>query len=142
MSMTNASPVFSEDTNTIEQELARLDHLARMLDSRFRLPGTSIRFGLDSLIGLVPGIGDTLVAAPSVWMIWRGHVMGVGKTASCTHGGQCGHRLRYRRNPSPGRSYSMSVSRPIFATWQFSARRLILDTQSQPNRWAPPIRLD
>jgi hypothetical protein len=79
MSMTNASPVFSEDTNTIEQELARLDHLARMLDSRFRLPGTSIRFGLDSLIGLVPGIGDTLVAAPSIWMIWRGHVMGIGK---------------------------------------------------------------
>ncbi|WP_375590327.1 DUF4112 domain-containing protein [Hoeflea alexandrii] len=56
-----------------------MDHLAGILDNRFRLPGTSIRFGLDSIVGLVPGIGDTLVAAPSIWMIWRGYVMGVGK---------------------------------------------------------------
>ncbi len=33
--------------------------LARLMDSRFRIPGTGIRFGLDSLLGLVPGIGDT-----------------------------------------------------------------------------------
>lgn len=77
--MTNASPIFSEDTNTLERELARMDHLARILDSRFRLPGTSIRFGLDSLVGLVPGIGDTLVAAPSIWIVWRGYVLGAGK---------------------------------------------------------------
>ncbi|MBV1724214.1 MAG: DUF4112 domain-containing protein [Hoeflea sp.] len=50
-----------------------------MLDSRFRLPGTTIRFGFDSIIGLVPGIGDTLMAAPSAWIIWRGHKMGLGK---------------------------------------------------------------
>ncbi|WP_306118848.1 MULTISPECIES: DUF4112 domain-containing protein [unclassified Roseitalea] len=61
----------------IERELVRLDRLADTLDSRFRIPGTPIRFGLDTLVGLVPGIGDTLVAAPSAWMIWRGHKMGV-----------------------------------------------------------------
>ena len=77
--MTIASPGLTEDKIAIERELARLDHLAGILDSRFRLPGTSIRFGLDSIVGLVPGIGDTLVAAPSIWMIWRGYVMGVGK---------------------------------------------------------------
>ncbi|WP_340160277.1 DUF4112 domain-containing protein [uncultured Hoeflea sp.] len=63
----------------IERELDHLNRLARTLDSRFVLPGTSIRFGLDTLIGLVPGIGDTLVAAPSAWIIWRGHRMGIGK---------------------------------------------------------------
>jgi len=67
------------DLMAIERELESLNRLARMLDSRFRLPGTSIRFGLDSVIGLVPGIGDTLVAAPSAWIIWRGHRMGIGK---------------------------------------------------------------
>jgi len=39
----------------------RLESLRRwavVLDSLFRVPGTSIRFGLDSIVGLVPGIGD------------------------------------------------------------------------------------
>lgn len=63
----------------IERELDHLNRMAKMLDSRFRLPGTSIRFGMDTVIGLIPGIGDTLVAAPSAWIIWRGHRMGIGK---------------------------------------------------------------
>src|SRR4051812_4107017 len=39
----------------------RLESLRRwavVLDSLFRVPGTSIRFGLDAIVGLVPGIGD------------------------------------------------------------------------------------
>lgn len=35
-----------------------IEALARLLDSQFRLPGTQRRFGLDGLLGLVPGIGD------------------------------------------------------------------------------------
>jgi hypothetical protein len=31
-----------------------------LLDQRFRVPGTRIRFGLDALIGLIPGLGDAL----------------------------------------------------------------------------------
>lgn len=33
--------------------------LARLMDGEFRLPGTSFRFGLDPIIGLVPVVGDT-----------------------------------------------------------------------------------
>ncbi len=40
------------------EDLARLDMLATLLDNRFRIPGTNIRFGLDGLIGLVPYLGD------------------------------------------------------------------------------------
>ena len=29
-----------------------------LLDSQFRVPGTNIRFGLDAIIGLIPGLGD------------------------------------------------------------------------------------
>ena len=39
----------------------RLESLRRwavVLDSLFRVPGTSVRFGLDAIVGLVPGIGD------------------------------------------------------------------------------------
>jgi hypothetical protein len=34
--------------------------LAELLDRRFTIPGTSIRIGLDPIIGLIPGIGDAL----------------------------------------------------------------------------------
>ena len=38
--------------------IRQLDVLAKIMDSQFRIPGTEIRFGLDSLIGLIPGVGD------------------------------------------------------------------------------------
>jgi Domain of unknown function (DUF4112) len=37
-----------------------LDLLAHLLDDCFRIPGTSFRFGIDGIIGLVPGLGDIL----------------------------------------------------------------------------------
>jgi hypothetical protein len=37
-----------------------LDMLSRVLDTWFRVPGTSIRFGLDGIVGFIPGIGDVL----------------------------------------------------------------------------------
>ena len=40
--------------------LAFARFLAELLDQRFTIPGSSIRIGLDPLIGLIPGIGDTL----------------------------------------------------------------------------------
>jgi hypothetical protein len=52
-----------------EAELARIETVADWLDSRFRVPGTGIRFGLDGLVGLVPGVGDTLTAAAAVWIL-------------------------------------------------------------------------
>lgn len=37
--------------------------LAYAFDELFRIPGTQFRFGLDSIIGLVPGVGDIAVSA-------------------------------------------------------------------------------
>jgi hypothetical protein len=34
--------------------------LAEWLDQRFTIPGTSIRIGLDPILGLIPGIGDMI----------------------------------------------------------------------------------
>jgi len=38
----------------------QLDHLAGVLDDIFHIPGTRIRFGLDPIVGLVPGLGDII----------------------------------------------------------------------------------
>jgi hypothetical protein len=45
---------------------------ARIFDSAFRIPGTSITFGIDPLLGLIPGIGDLASPILSIFMIWHG----------------------------------------------------------------------
>ena len=50
-------------------EAASLRSLARLLDTAVGIPGTNIRFGLDSLIGLVPGLGDFAGAAMSGYIV-------------------------------------------------------------------------
>lgn len=56
--------------------LAEVEHLATWLDSRWRIPGTSWRFGLDGLIGLVPGIGDTVTLLLSLYVVALGVRLG------------------------------------------------------------------
>lgn len=54
--------------------LARLERLEHWLDSAFVLPGTSTRFGLDAIVGLVPGVGDiaaNVVGSYLVLEAWR-----------------------------------------------------------------------
>lgn len=40
------------------RRLRRLNNVARLLDTALRVPGTNIRFGADSLMGLLPVVGD------------------------------------------------------------------------------------
>lgn len=52
----------------------RLERLAKLLDSEFRVPGTRFRFGVDGLIGLLPGVGDAAGLAISSYIVveaWR-----------------------------------------------------------------------
>ena len=35
-----------------------IEKIASLLDSKFKIPGTNFRFGLDPILGLIPGIGD------------------------------------------------------------------------------------
>ena len=41
-------------------QIQYLDNMSALLDSRFRIPGTNIRFGFDFIIGLVPYAGDVV----------------------------------------------------------------------------------
>ncbi len=54
-----------------------LDLLSHLLDDFLRIPGTSIRFGLDGIVGLVPGIGDLLGGLASCLLILAACVRGV-----------------------------------------------------------------
>ncbi|WP_084417939.1 DUF4112 domain-containing protein [Henriciella litoralis] len=48
-----------------------IDRMARLLDTQFRLPGTKMRFGLDFLVGLVPGVGDAVTGGLGLWIVHR-----------------------------------------------------------------------
>ena len=52
-------------------QLRRIEKLAHLLDARFEIPGTKIRFGWDGIIGLLPGIGDTLTLLPQLYLIYE-----------------------------------------------------------------------
>ena len=54
----NLAPRFKRGSGIFADE--NLDMLAHVLDDWFQIPGTSIRFGLDGIIGLIPGLGDIL----------------------------------------------------------------------------------
>jgi hypothetical protein len=56
-----------------EQRIAALRHVSRLLDSAYEVPGTTFRFGLDPIVGLVPGIGDLVSPLFTIALLWQSH---------------------------------------------------------------------
>jgi hypothetical protein len=54
-----------------------LDLLSHVLDDWFRIPGTSIRFGIDGIVGLIPGVGDILGGLASCIIVLAAWFRGV-----------------------------------------------------------------
>jgi len=74
----------THSTNTTEAatsdpDIDHLDRIAHLMDSAFRIPGTKLRVGIDSIVGLVPGAGDTLALLPALYIIATGYRMGAPK---------------------------------------------------------------
>lgn len=63
----------------IEERVAHVEALARRLDSQFTIPGTQLQLGLDAIIGLVPGIGDTLSLGIAGYIVLQAHSLGARK---------------------------------------------------------------
>jgi hypothetical protein len=57
--------------------LVRLQRLAWLIDGVFRVPGTRFRFGLNSIVGLVPAGGDAILGAISLYIIYEAAQLGV-----------------------------------------------------------------
>ena len=58
-----------EEKEILEEKLVRLRQLSKNLDESFTIPGTKIKFGMDALLGLVPGGGDIVSGVFSLYMI-------------------------------------------------------------------------
>jgi hypothetical protein len=78
MNANDAPPVLAPQVGTLdERRLARLRRLGNLLDNSIGLPGTPFRFGLDAVIGLVPGIGDLIGGVLSLYIIVESSRLGV-----------------------------------------------------------------
>ena len=52
-----------------QERLNQVQLLARIMDEQFLVPGTRIRFGWDSILGLFPGVGDAITSAISLLIV-------------------------------------------------------------------------
>lgn len=62
-----------------EKILQSLQGLARLMDSSFEVPGTGFRFGLDPVIGLIPGIGDAISLGVSGYTLLQARKLGASR---------------------------------------------------------------
>ena len=69
------SPRMRRGSKAFDDE--NLDLLSHVLDDFIRIPGTSIRFGLDGIVGFIPGVGDLIGGAASCIIIIAAWVRGV-----------------------------------------------------------------
>ncbi|OZA93885.1 DUF4112 domain-containing protein [Altererythrobacter sp. H2] len=57
----------------------RLEAMEYLLERSFVVPGTGYRVGLDSLVGLVPVLGDIVTTAMGAYIVWEARNLGLPK---------------------------------------------------------------
>ena len=77
MRRTTRAPL-SEDQRA--RSLAEVEALAWLLDNSIPVPGTGgRRFGVDAIIGIIPGVGDVVSGIVGLLVVWRGSRMGLSR---------------------------------------------------------------
>lgn len=70
-----------EERKKVQERQARIDKFARLFDAQFTIPGTKVSFGLDSIIGLLPVVGDTATLLPQLYLVLEGIKSKISKIA-------------------------------------------------------------
>lgn len=74
--MNNTANAAPPPLDAVRATRRRLDRMAQILDEAIRIPGTGWRLGLDSVVGLVPVLGDVLGLALSGFVVYEGVKIG------------------------------------------------------------------
>jgi hypothetical protein len=65
------------DASARRAAIERIDRLATVFDVAFVVPGTRIRFGVEALLRLVPGLGDAAASALSLYLLYEAYKLDV-----------------------------------------------------------------
>jgi Domain of unknown function (DUF4112) len=74
--MAKSLPGMGSDPQSVRQ---RVEALELLLERSFTIPGTKIPFGLDSILGLVPVLGDVITAVMGAYLVWEARNLGMSK---------------------------------------------------------------
>ena len=69
-------PGMGRDAQSVRQ---RIEMMEQVLENVFTIPGTRFRVGLDSMIGLIPVVGDLVAAAMGAWIVWEARNLGMSR---------------------------------------------------------------
>ncbi len=64
------------DVQSIRQ---RVEAMEMLLERSFKVPGTNFPIGLDSIIGLIPVLGDIVTTALGAYIVWEARNLGLPK---------------------------------------------------------------
>jgi hypothetical protein len=67
------------DAKNPAQIRRRIEALEMLLERSFVIPGVKMPIGLDSIVGLVPVIGDFVTAAMGAYIVWEANNLGLPK---------------------------------------------------------------
>lgn len=65
-----------DDVQSVRRRIEAMEHL---LERSFRIPGINYPIGLDSIVGLVPVVGDVVTAAMGSYIVWEARNLGLPK---------------------------------------------------------------
>ncbi len=74
-----SDPLANDTSQSDRQRMERIIKIARWMDSAYRVPGTNFRFGLDGILGLIPGVGDITTSVVSLYAIYLAHQVGASR---------------------------------------------------------------
>lgn len=69
------------------EQLSQLEALADLMDTRFKVPLLPVPIGLDTIIGLIPGIGDTISLGLASFIVAGSHRLDIPKRHLTRMGG-------------------------------------------------------
>lgn len=72
--LAGALPQFGRDPAAVRK---RVEAMELLLERAFPIPGTNRRVGLDTVVGLVPVVGDIVTAAMGAYIVWEARNLGM-----------------------------------------------------------------
>ncbi len=74
--MARQLPGMGSDPASVRRRIAAMEQL---LEGLFTIPGTKRRVGLDTIVGLIPVVGDCVTAGMGAWIVWEARNLGMPK---------------------------------------------------------------